>query len=181
MPSSDCVCNFLNFLAKFPFQITQALPAEGYTKIFENMLLNKDDITVRLNVDYFQVHCLIVIASLWTNGLKRSVLAACNICFLKLSIIYFGINGLTPAGLGKGSPASAQAPRVYRAHRRLLRQPGHGQARVQVHLLAQGVHRAQRRLLPGIAINGKVSKFKFRISILKYIQENSRQIVHLKP
>jgi len=33
----------------------QALPADGYTKMFENMLLNNKDITVRLNVDYFQV------------------------------------------------------------------------------------------------------------------------------
>jgi len=33
----------------------QALPAEGYTAMFEKMLLNNKDITVRLNVDYFQV------------------------------------------------------------------------------------------------------------------------------
>ena len=33
----------------------QALPAEGYTAIFEKMLLNNDDITVRLSVDYFKV------------------------------------------------------------------------------------------------------------------------------
>jgi len=33
----------------------QALPADGYTAMFEKMLLNNDDITVRLNVDYFQV------------------------------------------------------------------------------------------------------------------------------
>jgi len=32
----------------------QALPADGYTKMFENMLLNNNDITVRLSVDYFQ-------------------------------------------------------------------------------------------------------------------------------
>merc|ERR1712179_720044 len=33
----------------------QALPADGYTTMFEKMLLNNKDITVRLNVDYFQV------------------------------------------------------------------------------------------------------------------------------
>ena len=33
----------------------QALPANGYTSMFEKMLLNNDDITVRLSVDYFQV------------------------------------------------------------------------------------------------------------------------------
>ena len=33
----------------------QALPADGYTAMFEKMLLNNKDITVRLNVDYFQV------------------------------------------------------------------------------------------------------------------------------
>ena len=33
----------------------QALPADGYTTMFEKMLLNNDDITVRLSVDYFQV------------------------------------------------------------------------------------------------------------------------------
>ena len=33
----------------------QALPADGYTAMFERMLLNNDDITVRLGVDYFQV------------------------------------------------------------------------------------------------------------------------------
>ena len=33
----------------------QALPANGYTAMFESMLLNNKDITVRLNVDYFQV------------------------------------------------------------------------------------------------------------------------------
>ena len=35
--------------------IFQALPTHGYTHVFENMLLNNDDITVRVNVDYFQV------------------------------------------------------------------------------------------------------------------------------
>merc|ERR1712013_802991 len=33
----------------------QALPADGYTAMFEKMLLNNKDITVRLSVDYFQV------------------------------------------------------------------------------------------------------------------------------
>jgi len=33
----------------------QALPADGYTAMFEKMLLNNKDIKVRLNVDYFQV------------------------------------------------------------------------------------------------------------------------------
>ena len=31
----------------------QALPADGYTAMFEAMLLNNPDITVRLGVDYF--------------------------------------------------------------------------------------------------------------------------------
>lgn len=33
----------------------QALPKDGYTALFENMLLNNPDITVRVSVDYFQV------------------------------------------------------------------------------------------------------------------------------
>jgi len=33
----------------------QALPADGYTAMFENMILNNPDITVRLNVDYFKI------------------------------------------------------------------------------------------------------------------------------
>ncbi|XP_023325294.1 uncharacterized protein LOC111699005 [Eurytemora carolleeae] len=33
----------------------QALPKDGYTKMFENMILNNPDITVRVNVDYFDV------------------------------------------------------------------------------------------------------------------------------
>jgi len=32
----------------------QALPTRGYTRIFENMLLNKERISLRLNVDFFQ-------------------------------------------------------------------------------------------------------------------------------
>lgn len=33
----------------------QALPKDGYTSMFERMLLNNPDITVRLNVDYFKI------------------------------------------------------------------------------------------------------------------------------
>ena len=33
----------------------QALPKHGYTAMFEKILLNNPDITVRLNVDYFAV------------------------------------------------------------------------------------------------------------------------------
>ena len=33
----------------------QALPKDGYTAMFEKVLLNNKDITVRLNVDYFTV------------------------------------------------------------------------------------------------------------------------------
>jgi len=33
----------------------QALPKDGYTAMFEKVLLNNEDITVRLNVDYFAV------------------------------------------------------------------------------------------------------------------------------
>lgn len=33
----------------------QALPKDGYTAMFENMILNNPNITVRLNVDYFSV------------------------------------------------------------------------------------------------------------------------------
>jgi len=33
----------------------EALPKDGYTKLFENMLLNDKNIDVRLNVDYFKV------------------------------------------------------------------------------------------------------------------------------
>jgi UDP-galactopyranose mutase len=31
----------------------QALPAHGYTKIFENMIMTDPNITVRLNLDFF--------------------------------------------------------------------------------------------------------------------------------
>ena len=31
----------------------QALPARGYTRIFENMMLGDDNITIRLNCDFF--------------------------------------------------------------------------------------------------------------------------------
>ena len=34
--------------------IYQALPVRGYTRIFENMLLHDPNITIRLNVDFFQ-------------------------------------------------------------------------------------------------------------------------------
>ncbi len=33
----------------------QALPSDGYTRIFENMITGNDLIDVRLNVDYFDV------------------------------------------------------------------------------------------------------------------------------
>jgi len=33
----------------------QALPKHGYTNIFENMLLNDPNITIRLSTDYFEV------------------------------------------------------------------------------------------------------------------------------
>ena len=36
----------------------EALPAEGYTKLFEN-LLNNPDIDVRLGMDYFSVKILV--------------------------------------------------------------------------------------------------------------------------
>lgn len=52
-------------LARLPFRLNnddryfddpfQALPAEGYTKMFENMILKSDNIDVRLSVDYFKV------------------------------------------------------------------------------------------------------------------------------
>jgi UDP-galactopyranose mutase len=31
----------------------QALPARGYTRIFENMMLGDDNVTIRLNCDFF--------------------------------------------------------------------------------------------------------------------------------
>ncbi|GFH52652.1 UDP-galactopyranose mutase [Chaetoceros tenuissimus] len=39
----------------FPGDVFQALPSEGYTKIFENMILNDALIETHLNVDYFDV------------------------------------------------------------------------------------------------------------------------------
>jgi len=41
------------------------LPSEGYTKIFENMIMNNELIDVRLGVDYFKVSDMKKISHSW--------------------------------------------------------------------------------------------------------------------
>ena len=55
-------------LARLPFRLNnesryfndphEALPKHGYTRFFENILLQDKNIDVRLNVDYFKVYYL---------------------------------------------------------------------------------------------------------------------------
>ena len=55
-------------LARLPFRLNnesryfndpyEALPKHGYTRFFENILLQDENIDVRLNVDYFKVYYL---------------------------------------------------------------------------------------------------------------------------
>merc|ERR1711868_290128 len=77
----------------------QALPADGYTAIFEKMLLNNDDITVRLNVDYFQVkedlpkHKLLVF-----TGPIDAYFASQGLAKLEYRSIFFETEYLEPKG-----------------------------------------------------------------------------------
>ena len=62
----------------------QALPKEGYTKIFENMYLNNPKITIRLGTDYFEVkdklpkHGLLVFTGPIDAYYARSVCTSCS-------------------------------------------------------------------------------------------------------
>merc|ERR1712045_882367 len=75
----------------------QALPADGYTAIFEKMLLNNDDITVRLGVDYFKVksqlpkHKLLVF-----TGPIDAYFASQGLAKLEYRSIYFETEYLEP-------------------------------------------------------------------------------------
>jgi len=75
----------------------QALPADGYTAIFEKMLLNNDDITVRLSVDYFKVmeelpkHKLLVF-----TGPIDAYFASQGLAKLEYRSIYFETEYLEP-------------------------------------------------------------------------------------
>jgi len=75
----------------------QALPADGYTTMFEKMLLNNDDITVRLSVDYFQVksqlpkHKLLVF-----TGPIDAYFASQGLAKLEYRSIYFETEYLEP-------------------------------------------------------------------------------------
>jgi len=77
----------------------QALPADGYTKLFENMLLNNQDITVRLNVDYFKVkdslprHSLLVF-----TGPIDAFYASQGLAKLEYRSIYWHKEYLEPEG-----------------------------------------------------------------------------------
>ena len=44
----------LHFLSRYFDDPWQNLPKDGYTTMFENMLLKDSKITVRLNMDYFE-------------------------------------------------------------------------------------------------------------------------------
>lgn len=78
----------------------QALPADGYTAMFEKMLLNTDeDITVRLGVDYFQVkddlprHKLLVF-----TGPIDAYFASQGLAKLEYRSIYFETEYFEPRG-----------------------------------------------------------------------------------
>ena len=77
----------------------QALPADGYTAMFEKMLLNNKDITVRLGVDYFQVkdklpkHKLLVF-----TGPIDAYFASQGLAKLEYRSIYFETEYLEPKG-----------------------------------------------------------------------------------
>jgi len=75
----------------------QALPSNGYTSMFEKMLLNNKDITVRLGVDYFQVksklpkHKLLVF-----TGPIDAYFASQGLAKLEYRSIYFQTEYLEP-------------------------------------------------------------------------------------
>ena len=75
----------------------QALPSNGYTAMFEKMLLNNKDITVRLGVDYFQVksqlpkHKLLVF-----TGPIDAYFASQGLAKLEYRSIYFQTEYLEP-------------------------------------------------------------------------------------
>jgi len=75
----------------------QALPSNGYTAMFEKMLLNNKDITVRLSVDYFQVksrlpkHKLLVF-----TGPIDAYFASQGLAKLEYRSIYFQTEYLEP-------------------------------------------------------------------------------------
>jgi len=75
----------------------QALPSNGYTAMFEKMLLNNKDITVRLSVDYFQVksqlpkHKLLVF-----TGPIDAYFASQGLAKLEYRSIYFQSEYLEP-------------------------------------------------------------------------------------
>ena len=137
--------NHLNSERRYFDDPWQHLPKDGYTRMFENMLLkvwlsgNKSilltfllqdpKITVRVATDYFQVHIVMmrVKSSLWLMYINHPCVESWKeehiINLTKYVPKLLPQHGNVP-NPGEGGAARARAPCLHWAHRRLLCQPG---------------------------------------------------------